>query len=413
MKRKKFWVTLSLLNLCIVALLGFVLRSKFLFPIPYIDYKNMLNAHSHFAFGGWLTLILMILFVDSLLNEIQKQKNIYQFMLGGIALTSYGMLFTFSFQGYALFSIIFSTLFIFFTYAFSWVFIVDIRKEKKERPVVWLSTAALISLVVSSVGPFTLAYMMATRTGDPILFRDAIYTFLHFQYNGFFTLSIFALYFNYIYPRLSVFSQKKLSAFAILLISSIVPTLFLTMLWHGHNPVIRGIAILGCTLIIITLILFFWLIFMMKKTILFSSPLANSLLLFSLFSFVIKMLLQMGTLIPSLGNAVFGFRPIIIGFLHLVFLGMITFYILAHLLQSFNLIIEKRFVQIAVSFFASAIILNEAILLVEGIGLLYYVTHPVYPKLLWLASIMLFVGAVFVFIARIISLKQRSEVPIA
>ena len=124
MKRKKLWVTLALVNLCIVALLGATLRTKFLFPIPFIDYKNFLSAHSHFAFGGWITLALMILYIDNLLEEGQKQKRIYQWILWGIELTSLGMTMSFPFRGYAFFSILFSTVFIFFTFGFSWVAIV-------------------------------------------------------------------------------------------------------------------------------------------------------------------------------------------------------------------------------------------------------------------------------------------------
>src|SRR5215510_9141504 len=136
MKRKNFWISLALVNLCVVALLGMTLRTKFLFSIPFIDYKNFLSAHSHFAFGGWVTLALMILFIDNLLSADQKQKQIYQWILWGIEITAVGMLITFPFQGYALLSIIFSTAFIFITYTFCWVFISDIRKSKKERFIV-------------------------------------------------------------------------------------------------------------------------------------------------------------------------------------------------------------------------------------------------------------------------------------
>src|SRR5215467_12127489 len=146
MRRKDFWITLSLVNLCVVALLGMTLRTKFLFPISFIDYKNFLSANSHFAFGGWITLVLMILYVDNLLSPDQKQRKIYQWLLWGIELTSVGMLITFPFEGYALFSIIFSTAFIFFTYGFSWVFIKDIARSGKDKLISLLSISALLSL---------------------------------------------------------------------------------------------------------------------------------------------------------------------------------------------------------------------------------------------------------------------------
>src|SRR5215831_12640306 len=230
MKKRDFWITLSLVNLCIVALLGMTLRTKFLFPIQCIDYKNFLSAHSHFAFGGWITLAFMILFIDNLLSDDQKQRKVYQWLLWGIEITSVGMLLTFPFQGYGLFSIIFSTAFIFSTYAFSWVFIKDIRQAKKDRSVGLLSALALVSLVISSVGPFTLAYIMATKTGNAFLYRDAIYTYLHFQYNGFFTLSVFALFFNRVLTSANDAMRKRIWRFALFLCLSVVPALFLSLL---------------------------------------------------------------------------------------------------------------------------------------------------------------------------------------
>src|SRR5215470_15643415 len=122
MKQRNLWVTLTLINLCIVALLGMTLRTKLLFTVRFIDFKNFLSAHSHFAFGGWVTLALMILFITNLLTSAQQQKRTYQWILWGIELNALGMAVTFPFEGYALLSIIFSTLFIFFTYAFSWIF---------------------------------------------------------------------------------------------------------------------------------------------------------------------------------------------------------------------------------------------------------------------------------------------------
>jgi hypothetical protein len=398
MRRKSLWISLSLLNLSVVALLGMTLRTKFLFPIRFIDYKNFLSAHSHFAFGGWVTLALMTLYIDNLLSADQKQKRIYQWILWGIETTAVGMLITFPFHGYALLSITFSTAFIFFTYGFAWVFIKDIRSIKKERPVSLLSIAALVSLVISSIGPFTLAYIMATKTGDAFLYRDAIYTYLHFQYNGFFTLSVFALFFNQV-AIISNDMKRTIWHFAFFLCLSIVPALFLSLLWHGYNIWVRAIALAGCVLIIISLIFFSRIILARKIYAQYTSPLAKTLLVCSLVSFAIKMLLQMGTIIPALGNAVFGYRPIIIGFLHLVFLGFVSFYIFSNFLES-GVFPNAKISRAAISCFIAAVIANEAILLFDGVGLMFYSTNRFYPWLLWGASIFLVVSTLWILAAR-------------
>ena len=401
MKRRGFWITLSLVNLCIVALLGMTLRTKFLFTIQFIDYKNFLSAHSHFAFGGWVTLSLMTLLIDNLLSAEQKQKDIYQWMLWGIEITSVGMLITFPFQGYALFSIIFSTAFIFFTYGFSWVFIKDLQKAEKERSIGLLARSALLSLVISSVGPFTLAYIMVAKTGNAFLYRDAIYTYLHFQYNGFFTLSVFALFFNQLLAFVNDDIRKRMWPFALSICLSVVPALFLSLLWHGYNLYVRAIAFAGCILIIASLLFFLQIILKRKIYTPYISPLAKTLLICSMVSFVIKMCLQMGTIIPALGNAVFGYRPIIIGFLHLVFLGFVSFYIFFNYVEAGMFAGAKTKSLPAIICFTAAVITNETILLVEGVGLMFGSTKWFYPWLLWGASILLVTAALWILVSRL------------
>lgn len=388
------WVAFSLVNLCLLALFGVLLRTKFLFYMPSVDYKNLLSAHSHFAFGGWVTLSLMILYVDKLLNVEEKQKNIYQYILGGIQLTSLGMLVTFPFQGYALFSIVFSTSYIFITYIFAWVFISDLRKTRKSRPVKILAICSLVSLAVSSVGPFYLAYLMATKSGTYFQTLDAVYTFLHFQYNGFFTLTVLALFFDDKYRNAHEVIKEKIQLFAVLICLSIIPALFLSLLWHSRNiSVLRVFAYVGCILIFISLIAFGRLLPTMKNYIWTRHTMARNLLIFALISFLIKMVLQTGTIVPSLGNAVFGFRPVIIGFLHLVFLGLVTFYILSRYVEDGFISMQRPFARFALIFFSAAIFFHEAVLLVDGIGLLFRKTNPIYGWLLWVAAILLFTGA--------------------
>ena len=411
MKRKHLWITLALVNLCITALLGVTLRTKFLFPIPFIDYRNFLSAHSHFAFGGWVTLVLMILSIDNLLNEQQKQKKVYQWILWGIELNALGMAISFPFKGYALFSILTSTLFIFFTYWFAWVFIRDIRKTNNEKPVSFLSISAMIWLAISSVGPFTLAYIMSTHKGDAFLYRDSVYTYLHFQYNGFFTFSVFALLFKQVISRIDESTKRKFRQFAVVLFLSIVPALFLTLLWHTTNIYVRSLAFIGCSLIFLSLLLFLRFVFNKNIYSPIKQRLARSLLILSMISFGIKMLLQMGTIVPPLAHAVFGYRPIIIGFLHLVFLGLVTFYVLSNLLESGAFSTQKIFSRFAILFFTIAILSNEIILLIQGIGLMFSISNPLYPQLLWIAALLLLTGALLILTARLSNKKAVSMTP--
>ena len=230
--KRSFWISLALINLCIVAFLGFCLRSKILFSLPSINYRYFLSAHSHFAFGGWAGLALIALLIYDLLPPNLSQKKIYQWILAGIEISSLGMAFTFPFYGYNAVSIFFSTLYIVVTVVFAPVFIKDVVKSNHHKTVRLLSISAVICLIVSFLGALGLVYILMSKSSNSILYRDSIYTFLHFQYNGFFTLSVFALFFSYVLKKGLKITRDAI-LFSLFLCLSLIPALFLSLLWHN------------------------------------------------------------------------------------------------------------------------------------------------------------------------------------
>lgn len=392
---------MALVNLSVVALLGSTLRSKILFPLPFIDQKHVINAHSHFAFGGWVTLSLFILFIYNVLPREVQGRKAYQYALWGILLNSWGMVLSFPFLGYTAVPIIFSTLFIFVTYYFAWFFIGDVRRSALPLPVRLLAIASVVCLVISSTGPFTLAYELASGSANSILYRDSIYTYLHFQYNGFFTLGVFALFLNHLLQRHKPADTPNLRRFATCLTASVVPSLFLSLLWHPNLLIIKPLAILGVVLIVLTLFFFFRSIRFHTGRQAYARTLATLFWHFSMLSFVIKMVLQVGTVIPQLGQEVFGYRPIIIGFLHLVFLGFVTFYILSVYFEEGIFNKTSAFAKLALSVFAFGIITQEVILMTQGILLFLGSAPHIYHWLLWIIALVLFTGAVMVAISAI------------
>ena len=387
------------MNLALVAFLGATLRTKILFPLPFIEQKNLINAHSHFAFGGWVTLSFFVLFVYNLLPAERASRHIYQVFFWLLQATSIGMLLSFPFTGYGLISISFSTGLILVTYAFSWVFIKDLYRSAVARPVRLLALCALLALVVSSIGPFTLAYILSTKSSNAILYRDAIYTYLHFQYNGFFTLGVLALFFQHLLQKQYPARPSSMQAFAVFLSASIVPSLFLSLLWHPDNGLFKVLAIIGCILILASLIYFFRIVKFGTGGAVYTHPLATLFWHFAMLSFIVKTLLQMGTIVPELGNAVFGYRPIIIGFLHLVFLGFVSFYLLSRYIDDGVFAMHRTFAKVALGLFAFGIVAQELVLMIQGIGLLLGSANPIYHYLLWLISLLLFLGATLVAVA--------------
>lgn len=209
MESKNKWIDLSILGLCTVGLLGVLMRSKIVFAMPFINYNNLLEAHSHFTFSGWVTLALMTLMIYEFLSPAFYKRRIYQRLLGAITISVWFMLIAFLLQGYGILSIIFYTIFIFLSYILTYIFIKDILKAKLSMPVYLAAISSVVCFILSSLGAFVITYIYFTKSFDPVLYRDALFTYLHFQYNGFFSMAIFALLFNLIAQNISVKSKKK------------------------------------------------------------------------------------------------------------------------------------------------------------------------------------------------------------
>lgn len=399
--REQLWTTVALSHLCLVAVLGVLLRSKILFPLPFVNFTNLLHAHSHFAFAGWVTLALFTLMICELLPLEARNKPRYRGILLATALCSVAMLVSFTWQGYALFSIIFSTLFIFVTYIAAYFFTRDIARSDADRAVKTLAISAMISLVLSSSGPFALTYMLVGHAGDNLLYRDSLYTYLHFQYNGFFTLSVFALLFKALYPNFTGPQLKNVRIFAYLISFSVIPTLFISYLWHYDHPLIFVFSVIGLGFIIAAFTYFLVALRSIREHRHEIQPFIRSIGLLSVIAFLLKSLLQTGTIVPELGRIVYSNRAIIIGYLHLVFLGFVSLYLLSHFMYKGLLNGQSRFTRYAVRVFAGGVIANEAILMVQGFGYMLMISYDLYTWLLWGASIWLLAGALMLLAARL------------
>jgi hypothetical protein len=106
----------------------------------------------------------------------------------------------------------------------------------------------------------------------------------------------------------------------------------------------------------------------------------------------IKLCLQAASVIPSLSRLAFGFRPIVIGYLHLVLLGVISLFIITYIL-SLKLIRVNRPTTLGFVIFTLGIVVNEFLLMIQGAGDLGYTDVPSVNFLLFLTAIVLFSGA--------------------
>ncbi|MEO6490266.1 MAG: hypothetical protein ABIO04_10025 [Ferruginibacter sp.] len=396
------WIRISLFNLLLVASIGVILRYKIAFALPFIDQKHLLHGHSHFAFAGWVTQALMVLLVSSLaVNAGVEILRKYNWILLANLVTAYGMLLSFPIQGYGSFSILFSTLSVFVSYVFAVMYWVDLnRLQNKNIAKAWYK-AALLFNVISSLGVFALATMMVTKTVHQNWYLVAEYFYLHFQYNGWFFFACMGLLAEKLV--LAGFTGSTLKMIFRLFVTAFIPAYFLSVLWMNLPVWIYVIIVLAAFAQVAGWAWLLRSLYHERHLLKVLSPVAQSLFKLSGIALSIKLLLQLGSVIPSLSDLSYGFRPIIIGYLHLVLLGIITIYILGHMVAD-KLISISKITITGLVVFISGIITNEILLMVHGIASLNYNMIPFINEMLFGAAFVMFEGLV------IINMSQQNKV---
>ncbi len=359
-------IRIAFFNLLVVAIVGCLLRFFFVYPLPGFNYGYVLHAHSHLALLGWVFMALFVLILHAYLPaETGKyRKYIDYFMILQVA--NMGMLFTFPFTGYALWSIIFSTIHALTAMLFAWVFIREIGPgiPHQYRTSFQFVKWALILLFVSNLAPFALGPVSATQ-GKADLYYSLIYFYLHFQYNGWFTLALIGLLIHQLEKGGVNMSSKPVKVGFTLKLIAIFPAYILSVLWTDPDMIwyliggtAAAIQLIGLTLIMI-------LVFKHLKTLFKShSVLAKILFFTGVAAVCFQHVLMLLSAFPSWGDMAFA-RNIVIAYLHLVLLGFVAvwlFYQFMHL----GVLKDSLLSKLGYGLFFVAFLATELILVFQG-----------------------------------------------
>lgn len=390
----KFWLKFSLINLLIVALLGLLMRYKIGFEFPFLDQKHLQHSHSHFAFSGWIShtlMVLMIVFLEKITkNKENRFIEKYHKILIANLICAYGMLVFFILQGYGAFSIFFSTLSIVVACIFAYYFIKDLKLiSDNDLSKNWFKAAVFFN-VISSFGTFVLAYMMVTKNIHQEEYLASIYYYLHFQYNGWFFFACMGLLFSFLQLKLedNSFYKKVFRLF----FASCIPAYFLSTLWLNLPIWIYILTVIAAFIQVYTWFRFLIIIIKTKREFLENFPFfLRYILLFVGFALSVKFLLQLGSTIPAISQLAFGFRPIVIAYLHLVLLAIISLFLLFYIYAN-HLIYFNQPIKIGLIIFSIGVLINEIILAIQGIASFSYTVIPFANEMLFGAAIILVSG---------------------
>lgn len=380
-------IIVCLINFLIAALMGLVLRFSVI-EIISLNYRFLIHAHSHVAMLGWVYLMLFTLFIHYFIPD---KKPIYNRLFWITEIAVIGMMLSFPFQGYAAISISFSTLHIFCSYYFVYL----VWKHHKTESLVtrYLLKASLIFMLLSTLGVWCLGPAVATIGQASAFYQIAIQFFLHFQFNGWFLIAVLAVFFH----LLKIEDSKLFHHFFKLLIASILLTFALPIQWFAPHKILLWINGIGIVLQFTTLFLFLKLIKSNWHQVLKEqSKLVVYLYYFSIFCFVLKTLLQTFSIIPEFSEVVYAHRNFVIGFIHLMMLGIITGFLFSFIISNNGLVKYSKTLYVAIYSFLLGFILTEIILLLQGCNFYFgkeFLSN--YHLLLFLFSILLPLGISF------------------
>ncbi len=311
----------ALFYLTLTAVLGVILRSFGFLNIP-VQYKYIVHTHSHIALLGWVYLALTTLLVKVFLYPEARDKK-YRNLFLFTQLSLCGMLLTFPLQGYGVYSIAFSTLFLFASYGFFWFFSKHVREDLKGRYSYKFIKASLWYMVISSAGPWALGGIMASLGPTSICYRLAIYFYLHFQYNGWMMMALAGMMLYILEQRQCQFPERIFKAVYWGLNTGIILSLLLSALWAKPPLVVHYLGGLGALIqlgAVVLFLMFVWTHARNERFSVFRKRLLQSMGILVL----IKLIMQGIAAIPYFSELSVRVIDFTIGYLHFIFLGIIT-----------------------------------------------------------------------------------------
>jgi hypothetical protein len=239
--------------------------------------------------------------------------------------------------------------------------------------------------------------MMANKNVDQHSYLASIYWFLHFQYNGWFFFACVGLFLISIntFNTQFRFSRKIFWLFAI----SCIPAYGLSVLWLKLPVLLYILIVVGAFMQFIA-----WIMMLLELRKIKLADISNNFLHKALFILVaicisIKILLQLGSVIPSVSQMAFSFRPIVIAYLHLILLAIISVFIINHISVT-RLISNTKSALTGIIIFSCGVYLNELVLGIQGIASFSYFLIPYINQALFGVAIIIFCGLSILFISQ-------------
>lgn len=376
MKRnlKSLWVY-PLLFGTIGALLGLLLRYSYTGSLSGFPFKNVLHSHSHVMLLGFIFNALFINICSSFKIQIDKVTFLL-FLALQVCVVIF--LVAFVFQGYALFSILFSTIHLWLSY----ILLIRLwRKLNRNMPQRNLIKLGIVFYFLSSIGPYMLGPLMVMGKQSTPWYQQAIFFYLHFQYFGVFFVWILAVLYNKV--------KVTLSKNQLILLGVSLTFLYAHSLDFSFNhwtiQLFGSLGALGLFILLTNFVKQF-------KTI-------NHGYKFIYYGILIITIFYILGSIPTIANLVVDSRFILIAWLHLLFLGVYIPFIWLSL---------KKLPNLLWSVYGLAFLFSEIALVFPNV-IVNFLSLPLMWSLFW-SYFALTLCICYVHLSAVFSIKSMSDI---
>ncbi len=378
----------AFLFLVISGAIGVLMRWQFISPINAFNYQYLLHTHSHVVLLGWVFNAIIAGFHFILFKDSVTKRHLILYLMFQVSVL--GMLLSFPIQGYAAISISFSTLHILLSYA--WTRLVWKKSKVLNFEAKSFIRWGLFYLVLSTLGPFSLGPIIVSGHAGSNLYYMAIYFYLHFLYNGFFIFSIIGMFFSMVQAKPYKIDPSDLKVVLRLMNVQCISGLALSALWMRPHALVYGIGAVAGTVQVVALIRFVLLIKplwhgLTRKV----SKVGMMLLKWCFSALVLKVFLQAISAIPFVAHLAYEVRNYTIGYLHLVFLGVVTTFLVAWFHVQGMMPVDTKSRKLGLAILFSGFILSELFIVTPTVWNPAFYFHIVFAGsvILWIGILLL------------------------
>ncbi len=389
--RKQFII--SIYFFFAIALFGLILRAIPVFHLN-LNFQNFLHAHSHVAFLGWLH-GGFISFVSYIFLRDKLQTKFFKFLYWFTIISIIGMYVSFPIQGYKLFSIIFLSTFLVGTYFFLYYFFKH-KKETKKYPTTYkFIKAGLFLQFLSSLSPWSLVFVLKLFGKQSNFYKYDIFYYLHFQYNGWFLFAMIGLTLFLLERRGISLNKNKVNQIYNLLLVAVFFGYFSNTLWAKPGILFNILSLIGGFAELLAFFVLFILLLRYRRYIKgMISSFSYNIFTIVLYTLFIKAVLQIMGSIQFYANLSFNVRDFIIGYLHLIMLGIFTPFLLVLATELDFISLKKKSFYV----FYAGFLLTESFIFLRGIFIWFdfKFNGNIYNQILFYITLLLFTGVLLI-----------------